>query len=122
MARKRASGEEIAEHFDSLPRSAGTTEERLKATAKYFKVKPEAVQKHLKFWWPGKKYLQEFESQPSRRVRWDRPSDELLAAMNRHGSVAGAAKALKTTSLTLTKALKRHGIVQKWVSTRQEGH
>lgn len=40
MRQRRAGGEEIAEHFDSLPRSAGTAEERLAATARYFKVDP----------------------------------------------------------------------------------
>jgi hypothetical protein len=29
--------------------------------------------------------------------------------------ISRAAKALKTTSVTLTKALKRHGIEQRWV-------
>jgi hypothetical protein len=35
--------------------------------------------------------------------------------MNEHGSVAQAAKSLNTTAITLTKALQRHHIVQKWV-------
>lgn len=116
MAKKKASPEEIAEHFDSLPRAAGTSEERLKATAKYFKVKPETVQKHLKFWWPGKKYLSEFRNgDPGSRIRWDRPTQELLATLNKHETVAGAAKALKTTAITLTKALERHSIIKRWV-------
>jgi len=45
----------------------------------------------------------------------DRPTDELAKVMNQQGNVARAAKALKTTSITLTKALRRHGIEQKWV-------
>jgi transcriptional regulator with GAF, ATPase, and Fis domain len=114
MPKARASIEEIVEH-DILPRAAGSTEERLAATAKYFKLKPETVRKHLKFWWPGKQYLKEFGGQHNGRVRWDRPTEELLAAMTKYGSVAPAAKALKTTSATLTKALKRHGIEQRWV-------
>ena len=115
MPRRRASGEEIVDHFDSYPNSAGSTEERVKATARYFNVKPGTVHKHLKFWWPGKKYLKEFGENTNTRVRWDRPTEKLLAAVTRHGSVAGAAKALKTTPITLTKALQRHHIVQKWV-------
>ena len=50
MPGKRASAEEIVEHFDSLPRAAGSAEERVKATAKYFKVNPGTVHKHLRFW------------------------------------------------------------------------
>ena len=115
MPKGKASGEEIAEHFDSLPRGAGSPEERVAATAKYFKVKPDTVMKHLKFWWPGKKYLKEFGEKPSSRVRWDRPTEELVEAMNRYGNVARAAKALKTTSVTLTKALARHHIEQRWM-------
>lgn len=121
MPKRQSSGEEIVEHFDSLPRSAGTAEERVKATARYFKVKPETVQKHLKFWWPGKKYLKEFGQEASSRIRWDRPTEELLAAMNKYGTVAGAAKALKTTAITLTKTLARHRIVQRWVLDKPEG-
>jgi len=113
--KKRTPGEEIVEHFDSLPKSAGTPEERVAATARYFKVKPATVQKHLKFWWPGKKYLKEFaKDRNGGRARWDRPTEELLATLNRHRTLAGAAKALKTTSITLSKALQRHQIVQKW--------
>ncbi len=114
MPKKRASGEEIVEHFDSLPKAAGSAEERVAATAKYFKVKPETVKRHLKFWWPGKKYLKEFEEEKKTRVRWDRPTNDLLDAMKRHGSVAKAAKALKTTPVTLTNALERHHIVHQW--------
>ena len=77
-------------------------------------MKPATVQKHLKFWWPGRKYLKEFGEKTRSRARWDRPAEELLAALNRHKTVAGAAKALKTTSITLSKALQRHQIVQKW--------
>ena len=115
MARRRATGEEIADHFYSLPRGAGTTEERLKATAKYFGVTPATVQKHLKFWWPGKKYVKEFEAEASTRLKWDRPTEVLLEAMQKYKSVAQASKALKTTAITLNKALERHGIVQVWV-------
>ena len=115
MPKKRASGEEIVTHFDSLPKAAGSAEERVAATAKYFKIKPKTVKKHLRFWWPGKKYLREFEQEEKTRVRWDRPTNDLLEAMNRHGSVARAAKALKTTPVTLVKALQRHQIEQRWV-------
>jgi transcriptional regulator with GAF, ATPase, and Fis domain len=116
MRKKVATIEEIADHFDSLPRAAGTAEERVAATAKYFKVKPATVKNHIKFWWPGAKYLKEFESEKRNgRVKWDRPTDELVKVMNREGNVARAAKALKTTSMTLAKALSRHGIEQRWV-------
>ena len=115
MAKAKASGEEMVAHFESLPKSAGSAEERLQATARYFKIKPETLKKHLRFWWPGKKYLKEFGEGTNGRVRWDRSTEELLAAMERYGSVARAAKALKTTSITLTKALRRHRITQKWV-------
>jgi len=116
MRKKRASIEEIVEHFDSLPRAAGTADERLAATAKYFKVKPTTVKNHLKFWWPGAKYLKEFEAENGNgRIKWDRPTDELVQVMNQQGNVARAAKALKTTSITLSKALRRHKIEQKWV-------
>jgi transcriptional regulator with GAF, ATPase, and Fis domain len=114
VPKTRASGEEIVEHFDSLPKAAGSAEERVAATAKYFKVKPETVKRHLKFWWPGRKYVKEFEEEKKNRVRWDRPTNELLAAMNKHGSIAGAARALKTTSVTLTNALERHHIAHQW--------
>jgi hypothetical protein len=113
MAGKRASGEEIVEHFESLPRGAGTAEERVAPTARYFKIKPAAVHRHLKFWWPGKKYLKEFGSADG-RIKWDRPTADLLKALNEHGTVSGAAKALGTTVVTLGKALRRHGIVQQW--------
>jgi len=115
MPKGRATGEEIVEHFDSLPRGAGTVEQRVAATAKYFRIRPETVKKHLKFWWPGKKYLKEFEEEKNSRVKWDRPTEVLVEVMNKHGNVARAAKALKTTSITLTKALARHGVTQKWV-------
>ena len=114
MPKKRASGEEIVEHFDSLPKGAGSAEERVAATARYFKIKSDTVKKHLTFWWPGKKYLKEFEEEKKIRVRWDRPTDDLLDAMNRHRSVAKAAKVLKTTPVTLAKALERHHIEHQW--------
>jgi hypothetical protein len=114
MAKKRASIEEIVEHFESLPRAAGTPDERVAATARYFKVKPEAVKRHLKFWWPGKKFLKEF-GVGNGRIKWDRPTGELLEALNRYGSVSAAAKSLGTTPITLTKAIERHGIVQRWM-------
>jgi transcriptional regulator with GAF, ATPase, and Fis domain len=41
--------------------------------------------------------------------------------MNRHGNVSRAAKALKTTSITLTKALRRHHITQKWGAEEEKG-
>lgn len=92
------------------------------ATARYFKVKPETVHRHLKFWWPGKLYLKEFGEEP-RKPKWDRPTAELLKVMNDEASVARAAKALKTTAVTLTKALERHRIVQRWVveEPREDG-
>jgi len=104
MPRTRALPEEIADHFDSLPKAAGSAEQRVKATAKYFKIKPETVMKHLRFWWPGKKYLKEFNDGQIGRARWDRPTEELLDTLNKYGSVSGAARALKTTSITLAKA------------------
>jgi len=120
MSRKRATGEEIVEHFDSLPRAAGSAEDRVAATARYFKVTSETVLRHLKFWWPGKRYMKEFGEKKNGRIKWDRPTEVLLEMMNKHGSVAGAAKALNTTSITLNKALQRHGIVQKWVVEKGE--
>jgi transcriptional regulator with GAF, ATPase, and Fis domain len=120
MPKRRASGEEIVAHFDSLPKAAGGADERVAATAKYFRVKPETVKKHLKFWWPGKKYMKEFEEEKKIRVRWDRPTNDLLEAMNRHGSVAKAAKSLKTTPVTLTKALERHQIEQRWILAKAD--
>lgn len=118
----KASAEEIVKHFESLPRKAGSSEERLAATARYFKLKPETVRKHLKFWWPGKRYLKEFETQRNGRARWDRPTDELLTTMNRYGTVAKAAKAFSTTAATLVKALKRHGIEQRWVQREDDNN
>jgi transcriptional regulator with GAF, ATPase, and Fis domain len=116
MAKRRASAEDVVAHYGSLPQSAGSAEERLAATAKYFKIQPATVRQYLRFWWPGRKYMQEFGEDKRRRPRWDRSTEELLDAMNRYGNVAQAARALKTTSVTLTRALKRHGIVQKWVA------
>ena len=122
MPKKRATGEEIAEHFASLPLGAGSAADRVAATARYFKVKPETVHRHLKFWWPGKMYLKEF-GEELRKPKWDRPTGELLKVLNDEASVARAAKALKTTAVTLTKALERHRIVQRWVveDTREDG-
>ncbi len=118
--KKKATPEEMVEHFGSLPRGAGSPEERLKATAKYFGVKPDTILKHLRFWWPGKRYLEEFGTTGERmRPKWDRPTDELLKAMNEHGTVAKAAKALKTTAITLNKTLERHGIVKAWVLAKK---
>lgn len=45
-------------------------------------------------------------------MRWDRPTNDLMEAMSRHGSVAKATKALKTTPV---RALQRHQIEQRWV-------
>lgn len=74
------------------------------------------MKKHLRFWWPGKKYLKEFsEATNGHRRRWDRPTEELLNALNNHGNVSKAAKALGTTPMTLAKAIERHGITQVWV-------
>ena len=114
MPKKQATGEEIVEHFASLPKGAGSAEARVIATARYFQVKPETVHRHLKFWWPGKTYLKEFGTQKS-RVKWDRPTQEILKALNDEGSIAKAAKSLKTTTVTLTKAIQRHHIIQRWV-------
>ena len=118
MPKKQASGEEIVEHFASLPKGAGSAEARVAATARYFQVKPETVHRHLKFWWPGKTYLKEFGTQKS-RVKWDRPTPEILKALNEEGSIAKAAKALKTTTVTLTKAIQRHHIIQRWVLDKE---
>ena len=112
---RRASVEQIADHFDSLPRGAGTAQERVAATARYFKIKPAAVHRHLKFWWPGKKYLEEFGTAKNGRVRWDRPTAEILSALNDQGGIVKAAKSLGTTAITLSKAIGRHDIVQRWV-------
>jgi hypothetical protein len=119
MAKKRASIEEIVEHFESLPHGAGTAEQRVEATARYFKVTPAVVKRHLKFWWPGKKFLKEF-GRGDGRVKWDRPTPELLKALNQHGTVSAAAKALGTTPVTLAKAIERHGIVQTWTVSETE--
>src|SRR5262245_14705332 len=103
--KNRVSGEEIAEHFDSLLRDSSSAEERVAATARYFKISQASVHRHLKFWWPGKKYLQEFGT-PRGRVKWNRPTEEILKALNAQGSMAKAAKALDTTAVTLTKAIE----------------
>jgi hypothetical protein len=116
--RKRATGEEIVGHFESLPRGAGSAEDRVAATARYFKVKPTTVMRHIQFWWPGRKFLSEFGEKESRRPKWDRPTEELLDAMREHKSVNKAAKVLNTTPITLSKALERHHIVQTWVVER----
>ncbi len=117
---RKGTPEEMVEHFESLPKGAGSAEERVSATAMYFGVKPDTVLKHLRFWWPGKKYLQEFGTTSERvRPKWDRPTPVLLKAMNEHGTVAGAAKALKTTAITLAKTLERHGIVKAWVLVKK---
>lgn len=117
MARKkRASSQEVAEHFESLPKGAGSTEERLHATARYFKITPLTARKHIQFWWPGPKFLKEFgDGRKRKRPHWDRPTKELLAALNKHGNVSRAAKALGTTPVTLAKAIERHNLAQEWV-------
>ena len=74
------------------------------------------VKNHIKFWWPGAKYLKEFGSvDGSNRRRWDMPTDHLLKVLNEHENVAKTAKALKTTPITLTKALECKSIDQVWV-------
>lgn len=113
MPKKKA--EEVVRHFDSLPKSAGTSEERVAATAKYFKIKPLTVKNHLKFWWPRAKFLKEFDGENQDKRRWDRPTKELMETLNKHGTISKTAKALKTTPMTLSKALDRHGIEQEWV-------
>ena len=109
MARNRTTGEEMAEHFDSLPRGAGSPEERVAATARYFKVTPAAIHRHLKFWWSGKKYLEEFGS-TTRKPKWDRPTAELLKVLNDQGSVSKAAKLLGVSRPTLYDLAEEHGI------------
>jgi hypothetical protein len=116
MAKKRASIEEIVEHFESLPHGAGSADQRVEATARYFKLKPTVVKRHIKFWWPGKKFLKEF-GRAKGRIKWDRPTAELLKALNEQGTVSAAAKALGTTSVTLAKAINRHGLRQQWVQS-----
>lgn len=116
MRKQHPSAEEVVAHFESLGDTPGSAEARVSATAKYFRIDPKTVKRHLRFWWPGRKYMQEFKEDGKRQPRWDRPTAELLEVMNRYGNVTRAAKALKTTSVTLTRALRRHSITQKWVS------
>jgi molybdenum-dependent DNA-binding transcriptional regulator ModE len=52
-------------------------------------------------------------------VKWDRPTQEILKALNDEGSIAKAAKSLKTTTVTLTKAIQRHHIIQRWVVDKE---
>ena len=54
-------------------------------------------------------------------MKWDRPTAELLKALNDHRTVSGAAKVLATTVVTLGKAIQRHGIVQTWVVGEEAG-
>jgi transcriptional regulator with GAF, ATPase, and Fis domain len=72
--------------------------------------------KHLRFWWPGAKYQAEFgngdEARGRRRKEWDPKT--VLDALNECKSVQKAARKLKTTPITLTKAIERHGIQVEW--------
>ena len=117
--KRRATPGEIAEFYEKL--HSGTPEERLAATAKYYGKTVNVVKNQIKFWWPGAKYLREFGKgdSPNRR-RWDMPTDQLLKVLNENGSVAGTAKALKTTAITLSKALERKNIVQVWVVRKSQ--
>jgi len=115
--KRRATPEEIAEFYEKL--RSGTPDERLAATAKYYGKSTSVVRNHIKFWWPGQKYLKEFgNGDNNNRRRWDMPTDQLLKALNENGSVVRTAKALKTTSITLSKALERKGLTQEWVVRR----
>jgi len=112
--KKRATPQEIAEFYEKL--RSGTPEERLVATAKYYGKSISVVKGHIKFWWPGARFLKEFgNGDGTNRRRWDMPTDALLKALNENGSVVRTAKALKTTPITLTKALERKNIMQEWV-------
>jgi len=114
MPRKhRATPEEIAQFYEKL--RTGTPDEKLNATAKHHGKSSNAVKNQLRFWWPGSKFLKEFGEEASNRRRWDMPTDQLLKALNEHGSIVKTAKALKTTPITLSKALDRKNIVQEWV-------
>jgi len=84
-------------------------------TATQFKISPATVHRQLKFWWAGERYLREFGESANKRVKWDRSSEELIRALNEHGSIFKAAKALGTTSITLNKAIERHHLVRQWV-------
>jgi len=120
MPKKRASGENIVTYFEDLEHFTGTAEERVAQTALHFGIKHTAVHQQLKFWWSGKKYLEVFGPRKT-RIKWDRPTEELLNALNVQGSVSKAAQTLGTTSVTLMKAIVRHGIVQRWVEDSEEG-
>jgi len=112
--KRRATPEEIAEFYEKL--RSGTPDERLAATAKYFGKTLSVVKNQIKFWWPGQRYLKEFgNGDGGNRRRWDMPTDQLLKALNENGSVVKTARAVKTTPITLTKALERKGLTQEWV-------
>jgi DNA invertase Pin-like site-specific DNA recombinase len=116
MKKRRATSEEVAKFFDKMPRSAGSLEARVKAVAKYFGIRSETVIRHLRFWWPGEKFLAEFDlNEGGGRRKWDMPAEEIVKALNQNKTVAKTAKALKTTPITLTKALERKGIERIWV-------
>jgi hypothetical protein len=115
MARKRrATPEDIAQFYEKL--RTGTPEEKLNATAKYYGRPANTIRNQLRFWWPGSKFLKEFgNGEGSNRRRWEMPTDQLLKALNKHRSIVKTATALKTTPITLSKALERKNIVQEWV-------
>ena len=55
---RKATPEEIADFYEKL--RAGTPDEKIGATAKYFRKTPRAIKQSVKFWWPGRKFLREF--------------------------------------------------------------
>lgn len=116
---KKTTPEEIAAFYEKL--RTGTAAEKLQATAKYFGLSAEAAKRRLRFWWPGSKYVQEFAPYDRASQRWDMPTDKLLESLNKHETIAATARALKTTPITLKKALERKGVVQRWVQTNGGG-
>jgi hypothetical protein len=109
----RSTPEEVAAFYEKL--GSGTPEERLSVTAKYYGRTVTGIQKQIRFWWPGAKYLKEFGNGQGNQRRWDMPTDQLLKALNEHRSMVKTAKALKTTPITLAKALTRKNINHVWV-------
>lgn len=111
--RRKAGKQEIAEHFLAL--RGGSSDEKLAATAKYFGRTPQTVQNIIKFWLSGPEYLRYFPDKRQRdKRRWHMPPTKVVETLNRQGSISKAAKALKTTPITLTKFMERERIVQIW--------